>query len=170
MTLKKGDVKILAELIRNARVSDRRAAKKLGVSQPTVTRKRAKLEKEVIAEYTTIPNWNKLGFEILAITFARLNAAKYEEVRKKPGWRESVLKFLSEIPNIIFSSAGNGLGMSRLTISVHKNYTEYIKMRNELDRRFGFVAQTDSFIISLKGDDVIQPLSLKRFADYIEQM
>ena len=41
----------------------------MGVSQPTVTRRRAELEKEKLLDYTAIPDLKKLGFEILAITF-----------------------------------------------------------------------------------------------------
>ena len=62
MTDLKGiDFKILSELLKNSKMSDRKLAKKIGVSQPTVTRRRAKLEKDVIDCYTLIPEWEKLG-------------------------------------------------------------------------------------------------------------
>ena len=53
--LKDIDFKILFELMKNSKTSDRKLAKKIGVSQPTVTRRRARLQKEVIEGYTTIP-------------------------------------------------------------------------------------------------------------------
>jgi Lrp/AsnC family leucine-responsive transcriptional regulator len=54
--------KVLSELMKNAKISDRELAKKIGSSQPTVTRARRKLEKEgYIREYTVIPNFRKLG-------------------------------------------------------------------------------------------------------------
>jgi DNA-binding Lrp family transcriptional regulator len=40
------ELKILSELMKNARISDRELAKKIGVSQPTVSRIRSRLEKE----------------------------------------------------------------------------------------------------------------------------
>jgi DNA-binding Lrp family transcriptional regulator len=51
-------LKLVAELFRNSRKSDREMARKLGVSQPTVSRMRGKLESEgVIQEYTIIPDY-----------------------------------------------------------------------------------------------------------------
>jgi DNA-binding Lrp family transcriptional regulator len=47
-TLKDVDLKILSELMKNSKASDRQLAKKIGVSQPTVTRRRARLERELI--------------------------------------------------------------------------------------------------------------------------
>jgi len=68
--LREIDWKVLSELMKNAKLSDRELAKKIGSSQPTVTRTRRKLEKEgYIREYTLIPNFHRLGYEILAVTF-----------------------------------------------------------------------------------------------------
>ena len=56
------ELKILSELMKNARISDRELAKKIGVSQPTVSRIRSRLEKEgYIRGYTVLPNLRKLG-------------------------------------------------------------------------------------------------------------
>ncbi|MCW3982010.1 MAG: Lrp/AsnC family transcriptional regulator, partial [Candidatus Bathyarchaeota archaeon] len=60
--MKKIDSRILAELMRNSKVSDRQLAKRVGVSQPTITRRRARLEKGIINGYTTIPHWANLGY------------------------------------------------------------------------------------------------------------
>jgi DNA-binding Lrp family transcriptional regulator len=55
MKRQKLDLKLIAELMKNSKQSDRELAKKLGVSQPTVTRTRTRLEKEgYIKEYTLI--------------------------------------------------------------------------------------------------------------------
>jgi DNA-binding Lrp family transcriptional regulator len=58
--LKPEDYRILFELMKNARISDRQLAKMLGISQPTVSRKRAFLEKELFDGYTVFPKWEKL--------------------------------------------------------------------------------------------------------------
>jgi len=64
---------LLGELLKNSKRSDRELAKILGVSQPTVTRARNRLEQNgTIQDYTIIPNFKEMGFEILAINFAKM--------------------------------------------------------------------------------------------------
>ena len=65
------DRKILQELMKNSKISDRQLGKKLGISQATVTRRRRMLEREVIENYTFIPNWSKFGYEIFAISLIK---------------------------------------------------------------------------------------------------
>ena len=63
-------IKLLYEMMKNAKRSDRKIAKIIGVSQPTITRMRQRLEKAgYIRDYTVIPNLEKLGYEIAAFTF-----------------------------------------------------------------------------------------------------
>ncbi len=65
--------KLISELMKNSRRSDRELAQAIGVSQPTVSRTIKKLEKEgYIREYTMIPDFHKLGYEIAVLTFVRL--------------------------------------------------------------------------------------------------
>ena len=67
------ELRLISELLKNSRRSDRELAKALGVSQPTVSRTKARLEKEgYISEYTIIPNFNKLGYHLFAVTFFSL--------------------------------------------------------------------------------------------------
>ena len=61
--LKPIDYGIFAELVKNARLSDRQLAKILNVSQPTITRRRNELEKRGLLDYTAILDIRKLGFE-----------------------------------------------------------------------------------------------------------
>ena len=44
--LKDLDKRILFEPMKNTKISDRNLSKKIGVSQPTITRRRTKLERE----------------------------------------------------------------------------------------------------------------------------
>jgi len=87
MKLKPSDKKILFELMKNARRSDRKLAKILGVSQPTVSRRRVFLERELIDGYTAIPKWKKIGYEILAITLIKavgiFASKEYQDIRKQ---------------------------------------------------------------------------------------
>jgi DNA-binding Lrp family transcriptional regulator len=102
--LKSIDFEILSELMKNARISDRTVAKKLGVSQPTVTRRRARMEKEGLLEYTTLPDFSKLGIEIMAISFSKWTSEALAEVLPKERFDEQVKKFLSIHPNVIFAA------------------------------------------------------------------
>jgi len=81
------ELRLISELMKNSKRSDKELAKAIGVSQPTVSRVRGRLEKEgIIKEYTMIPDFNKLGFEIAAITFVRLlkelSDEEFKEIRK----------------------------------------------------------------------------------------
>jgi len=123
---------LLRELLKNSKRSDRELAKVLKVSQPTLTRTRQRLEKNgMIEDYTIVPNFQKMGFEILALTFVKMRSdILIGETREK------ARKFATTFPNVIFASSGDGLGMTGVIISFHRNYTEYhnqlSKMRIEL--------------------------------------
>ena len=122
--LKPEDYKIVFELMKNARISDRQLAKMIGVSQPTVSRKRASLEKELIEGYTAVPKWEKLGYEIFAITFFKTKSVvatkeRYSAVRKKG------LDWLMSQPNVIMAGACRGMGMDAFNLSLHKSYSDY---------------------------------------------
>ena len=54
---------LLLELLKDSKRSDREIAKVLGVSQPTVSRMRWRLEEEGwIKDFTVIPDFVKMGF------------------------------------------------------------------------------------------------------------
>jgi DNA-binding Lrp family transcriptional regulator len=56
MLMKDVELKVVIELIKNSHRSDRELARAVGVSQPTLSRTRKKLEKQgMIKEYTIIP-------------------------------------------------------------------------------------------------------------------
>jgi DNA-binding Lrp family transcriptional regulator len=158
--LKSIDYKILFELMKDARRSDRELAKIVGVSQPTITRRRASLERDIIDGYTTIPKWDKLGYEIFAITFvkSKIRSAPIEE-------KETAIKKCSEWvmskPNVVLASAGRGCGFDAFLESFHRNYTDYMDFLRELRANVGNVVDTDSFIVPLTGTHVIKPFHLK---------
>jgi DNA-binding Lrp family transcriptional regulator len=65
-------LRLISELMKNSRRSDRELARALKVSQPTVTRVRTRLEKEgIVKEYTMIPDFAKLGYQIRGVSFAK---------------------------------------------------------------------------------------------------
>ncbi len=163
--LKPLDYKILFELMKNAKRSDRQLAKLMGVSQPTVSRRRAFVEKELIDGYTAVPKWEKLGYEILAITLIKTKSGlaskeKYAAVRKRG------LEWLMKQPNIIMSGGCRGMGVSAFMISVHKNYSDYdefmYKYRLELADT---VEDLQTVIVNLAGREILKPLNLKYLAE-----
>jgi len=146
----------LRELLKNSKRSDRQLAKVLGVSQPTITRTRRKLEQEgIIQEYTIIPDFRKMGFEILAITFVKMRPDLLT-----PEIMEEVKKYGEKWPNVILVSSGEGLGMTGVIVSFHKNYTEYHHRLNLLRVDWKeFSEDIRSFIVSL-GEEEYKRLSL----------
>ena len=86
MNLKPIDFKILSELVKNSKISDRKLSKVLDVSQPTVTRRRARLEKLGLLDYTAFLNFPKLGFKILAFTFSRWKHRDFPDEKVEEGF------------------------------------------------------------------------------------
>jgi DNA-binding Lrp family transcriptional regulator len=163
--LKPLDYKLLFELMKNAKRSDRQLAKLLRVSQPTVSRRRAFIEKELIDGYTAVPKWKKLGYEILAITLIKTKSSlaskeKYAAVRKRG------LEWLMKQPNIIMSGGCRGMGVSAFMISVHKSYSDYdefmYRYRLELADT---VDDLQTVIVNLAGREILKPLNLKYLAE-----
>jgi DNA-binding Lrp family transcriptional regulator len=154
--------KLLAELLKNSKKSDRELARVLGVSQPTVSRTRAKLEKDgVIQEYTIVPDVTKLGFELMAITTGRYVVPRTKEIMAK------AVAYMKKFPNILFSSRAQGMGKDAVIISLHENFTDYENFMTTLKTDWGeIVGEQESILISLKGF-VAKPFSLKYLAERI---
>ncbi len=163
--LKSVDYQILTELIGNSRISDRQLAKRIGVSQPTVTRRRMALEKARLLDYTAIPDLEKLDFEILAITFADWNHDKFPDEKIT-----DAKSFLSKHSCMMFMSTGRGLGFDRVYISAHRDYSDYAKfmrdMKNDWEQ---YMNRLDSFMVSLKSDNILRRLTFKCLADSIKE-
>ena len=73
------ELKLISELVKNSRRSDRELAKAIGISQPTVSRMRVRLEKEGLIDYSAVPNLAKLGFEIIAVVLGKRDYQKQPE-------------------------------------------------------------------------------------------
>jgi len=162
------DYKILFELMKNARISDRKMAKILGVSQATVSRRRARLEKQRLLEYTAIPNLEELGYDIIAFVFLIWKREEHKKLAQEEDHMKRVRAFMSKYPNIIFASSGQGLGMTRLTITIHKGYSDYVEFKRKIEGEWGkYIDKLESFIVSLKSDNVVRQLTLKHLAEYL---
>jgi DNA-binding Lrp family transcriptional regulator len=162
--LKDVELRLISELMKNSRRSDRELAKALGVSQPTVSRTRVKLEKQGPIDYSAVPNLAELGFELIAVTFGKRDFQKYPEINL-----QKARDFAKRHPGIIFGAAGSGLGYDRIAISIHRTYSDYSKFLGEMRAEWAEIMDIkDSFIVSLTSKDVIQPLSLRNLADHIK--
>lgn len=144
---KQNMIKLLYEMMKNSKRSDRGIAKIIGVSQPTITRMRQRLEKTgYIRDYTVIPNLEKLGYEIAAFTFLTVanSNVKGENVNK---WVESNSK-------IVLSAFGDGLnGKNSIMVSIHKDFTDYSEFMSEFRSKMSEnIRDVDSFLVPLRGD------------------
>jgi DNA-binding Lrp family transcriptional regulator len=149
--MKDVELKIVSELMKNSRRSDREIAKAIGVSQPTASRTIAKLEKEgVLREYTVIPDFRKLGYSLVAITLAKVREELRVPEKINDARREFVKNFDDMSVEIILNVAGMGMGYDGAIISFHRSYSEYVDFRRRL-MQMPFVdsSRFDSFIIDL---------------------
>ena len=163
--LKNIDYKILFELLKNSKMSDRKLAKKIGVSQPTVTRRRAKLEKDVIDGYTLVPKWEKLGYAILAFTFAKTKQTLGSK-EKYTVARERGTKWLMNQANVIMSSGCRGMGVNGFMISVHKSYSDFDSFMAKHKRELGdMYIDIQTILVNLGGNQILKPLHLKYLAE-----
>jgi DNA-binding Lrp family transcriptional regulator len=153
--------KLLRELLKNSKHSDRDLAKILKVSQPTITRTRHKLEKSgMIQDYTIVPDFKEMGFEIFAITLLKMRP----EILA-PEVMEQGKKYSQKWPNVILASSGEGLGMTGVIISFHKNITEYHHRLNLLRVDWkDFMEDIQSFIVGL-GEEEFKRFSLTYLKD-----
>jgi DNA-binding Lrp family transcriptional regulator len=145
--------------MKNSRKSDRELARILGVSQPTVSRKRVSLEKEIIENYTIIPTWHKLGYDLFAITLVKVRVVsaietRYNEVRKRGA------EWLVNQPNVLMAGGCRGMGVESFMISIHKTYADFDKFMNDCRFKLGDLFEiTQSIIVNLAGDEVLKPFN-----------
>ncbi|UCH31102.1 MAG: Lrp/AsnC family transcriptional regulator [Candidatus Bathyarchaeota archaeon] len=169
LNLKDIDYDILFHLMKNSRISDRQLAKILGVSQPTITRRRARLEKKGVVNFTGIPNFAKMDLRIMAFNFVSWNAeGERLSNARSPDFMEKVTSFLNDYPNVVFASTGQGLGMGRMSISFHKSYADYTEFIRQLERDWGeYLKKRDTFIVSLESDNIVRPFSFATLVKYL---
>jgi len=156
--MKKTMRKLLCELLKDSKRSDRKLAKVLGVSQATVSRMRNKLVKDgMIQEFTILPDFPKMGYEIMAISLA--------QTKMGPEIEEKAKKYMNKHPNVIFVARAEGMGKNGLMISLHKDYADYSHFfMNHLVYWRDIIENHEEILVSLKGP-FVKPFSLRYLAE-----
>ncbi len=166
--LKDIDYKIISELIMNPKISDRELAEKLGVSQPTISRRRVRLERERSIAYSVTPNFERFGFDLLAFTFIHFDFSFSSGVFGGEA-AELMSKAIQKHPNVIFGSSGRGLGYETVLLSIHRSFGDYLRFKDSLKTDLAkHVLEIRSFAISMKGDNTFRPLSFAYLGDHLE--
>jgi len=166
--MKEIERKLFCELVKNCRRSDKELAHDVGCSQPTVTRARRKLEKEgYIREYTVIPDFHKLGYELLSLIFVKLRKGLDRE-----GVDKAIRIAQEGLPKtpfaIIMMERGRGLEYDGVVLSLLEDYTSHVKLMSRL-RQFTFldISTIDSFIVSLSDEVHYRPLTFAPLAKHL---
>jgi DNA-binding Lrp family transcriptional regulator len=166
--LKNIELELIAELMKNSRRSDRELAKKIGVSQPTVSRMIQRLEKEgVIKEYTMIPDFGKIGFNLMSIITFKLkpiSTGELHELHRAAGELDN-----QERRPYLMIMEGMGLGKNLAVLSFYKDYGDYAthirNIKNAASssmKAYMDVEGTEGFLIDLNCKDHYQPITFSR--------
>lgn len=168
--MKDVELRLISELMKNSRRSDRELAKALGVSQPTVSRLISRLEKEgVIKEYTMVPDFCKLGFNLMAIIMYDLKPISPAEIKE-------LHEAAHELDNqerrpYLLVMDGMGLDKELVVISFHRDYGDYDNyMRGVKEavgskmKAFANAKGIEGFLIDLNYKNHYQPITFSRVA------
>jgi hypothetical protein len=125
------------------------------------------LEKEgYINEYTIIPDFLKLGFEIGAMTFVKLKNLDPEKIKEARNLaKESLTKGPLEI---VVLERGIGLGYDGVIVSLHKDYQSYMDLKKWLSQ-FAFLdlSEVESFLINLRDELHYRSLTFTTLAQHL---
>jgi DNA-binding Lrp family transcriptional regulator len=162
------ELKLISELMKNSRRSDRELAKAIGASQPTVSRLIKKFEEEgYVQEYTMIPNFRKLGYEILALSFVKFSRMySPEEVQTT---KKAASRLFNEGPSEIFMiERGKGIGCQGVFISFHRNYSAYVEFEEWIRKTISSdISDIQTFLVNLNDHVRYRPMSFFTIAKHV---
>ena len=145
-------LRLVSEMLKNSKKSDRELAGILGVSQPTVSRTRARIEKEYIKTYTIIPDFQKLGYNIMAFIMAKLKP--YSNTSSAEKIMQQSKEWITNHPNII--------------LSLHKTYSDYAKFVRSFNLDWGASLDNfEAFLVSIGSEYTMRDFDLKYLAEDI---
>jgi DNA-binding Lrp family transcriptional regulator len=162
--LKPIDYKLLFELMKDSHRSDRQIAKALGVSQPTVTRRRAMLEENYIDGYTVVPKFGQIGFEIAAFTFLKTKVEHLSSDERIKALQR-LKDWYNKQPNVVLVQEGRGIGWDSVCVSLHETYSDYANFVRTHDSELAdIVVESQTFQADLTPGVTIKPFNLKYLA------
>jgi DNA-binding Lrp family transcriptional regulator len=162
--LKPIDYKLLFELMKDSHRSDRQLAKALGISQPTVTRRRTMLEENFIEGYTVIPKFGQIGFEIAAFTFLK-SKLEHKAGQEKAEALKKLKEWYMKQPSVVLVLDGQGMGWDAVCVSLHESYSDYAKfIRTQNSELADLIVESQTFHADLNPGVIIKPFNLKYLA------
>ncbi|MDG6223117.1 MAG: Lrp/AsnC family transcriptional regulator [Candidatus Bathyarchaeota archaeon] len=138
-------------------------AKIVGVCQPTVSRiKKSLLNEGIIEGVVAVPNFNKIGYELMALTFVKIKAVLASEEERKQNF-EKVKKWMSKQDDVIFCASCRGLGFHSFFISLHKNYKAFDAFMKRHDVEIGheLLIDLENILVNLDDDQILKPFNFK---------
>lgn len=171
MAMKDVELRLVSELMKNSRRSDRELAKAIGVSQPTVSRAIKRLERQgYIREYTIIPDYRKIGYHIAAFTLVKLKGGL------SPDEVENVKQLTLEdmkrgYPEVVLFERGLGSPYTGIFVSFHRDYSSYTKMRERI-RSLSYIdfSATQSFLLDLEDKIHYRYITFATLANHLLEM
>lgn len=160
------ELKIVSELLKDSRLSDRQLAGALRTSRANIARRRARVEEKLITGYTVIPRLREIGFEIVAFTFVKNQQQAYSTSEKTEEAVERTREWFEKHPNVVFASAGEGLGFDGLLVSLHKKYSDFVRFKKEHDDELrNLVIDSQSLIVDINPKTILKTFHLKYLSD-----
>ena len=155
---------LLQEYLKDSNRSDKQIAKTLGVSQPTISKmKNRLLDEGLVRHFSAIPDFAKIGYEIMAFSFIKFNSEAISDFSMEDVTRikKRAIAWAESNPCIIFDSMVEGMGIDAINISLHKDYVTYQEFLRESKKKWGnMMAEVQFAIVDLVGN-VAKPLSFK---------
>jgi len=165
--MKDTELRLVSELMKNSRRSDRDLAKAIGVSQPTVSRMIKKLEKEgIIKEYTVVPDFCKLGYRLLGLTFVKLKGDLSSEEREKSREAAGISLGKSSF-GIVMLERGLGLGYDGVIVSFYEDYSTYFEHKQVLKQYAFLESAQETFLINLEDKVHYRSFTLSTLANHV---
>jgi DNA-binding Lrp family transcriptional regulator len=169
-TVKEVERRLICELMKNSRKNNKELARLVGVSQPTVKRLIKKLEMEgYVREYTVIPDFSKLGFCIMAMTFVKWPKKFTEEEYDR------IVKAATDLDkkksmSIIMVVRGIGSDYDMVIVSVHENYSACRELIDDIKQLpLASTFDTQCFLVDLTKDTRYRPLTFSSLAEYLQK-